>query len=539
MFSVDFDAAIAVLMFEYKYQPATVTNPTPEDLTYSGFIYPESAQPVQGSSHNYYLPIPAIDSSSAYDIAVRVYDANNLGVTNWSNDLAVYVPPQRPLIALNGAAYDRGVYPGTTTLFINLDSSTLDAGNEYIVSYYYVPDLSTDTHWVVTDLLTPNVDGVLEVDMDGIVSDVSGLDYVYVAVNAVLPFTYDGNTYYSVSEISNTETASQAVISPPTLDSLVYQVYIDRDQIMDLTWTAPTSAFIPGFSVSSYTLYVRVNGGSPTIVASGISSGVTTYAVDVSGYGYNANLTFYLTATLSSGTVTAPSDSLSENIFYYAEEPATLYYNWAVYEDTDPSNNIVDVDFTFTDSPNTGSGTPIQYVWQIKQNAGSVVTIVATSTIVYTGPGSQYNVIATFNYISTNTYVIEVFLQTNNTNPEPVSPLNGASITSSSIIPSNVPFIYDVVDLSGSLSFKVSSNVILNPSASIFFIQQYPSPEAGQLTALPYSTTSVVPVEIDGNYVYSFASVTEAGFDFAEGKYTITASNQAGIGYKIINHVAP
>jgi hypothetical protein len=530
MFSVDFDPAIAVLMFEYKYQPASVVNPTPEDLTYSGFIYPESAQPVQGSNHVYYLPIPAINSADEYNIAVRVYDANDLGVTNWSNDLEVHVPPPRPLIANNGTAYDRGAYPGTTTLWVNLDPSYNVAGNEYIVSYYYVPEGTSTTHWVVTDLLEPS-GNVLEVNMDGIVSNVAGLDYVYVAVNAVSTFVYAGTTYYSVSEISNTEDASQATVNPPSLDSIEYLVYVNRTQNMILNWTAPYASFIPSFGVASYDIYVSVNLGYPSLLAT-VTGTVTTYNVNVSSYGVHDSLTFYLTATLTSGTVTPASDEETENIFYYAQAPATLYYNWAVYEE-DSSQNIVDVSFTFTDSPNTGSGAIEQYVWQITQLVGYVPTIVATGDVDYAGPGHQYNVIASFIYNSdpAYTYTIEVFLQTTNTNP-PGETLNGAAAISSSIVPSNVPFIYDVVNGLNTLSFKVSSNVILNPSAAIFYVNAI----SGEISALAYSTTSVIPVEIDGNYVYSFSAT--ASFNFATGKYTITASNQAGIGYKIVNHVA-
>jgi hypothetical protein len=533
MFSVNFNAAIAVLMFEYKYQPVSVTNPTPENLTYSGFVYPESAQPAQGSNNTYYVPVPAIGASSEdYNVSIRVYDANNLGVTNWSNDLQAYAPPQQPLILTDGALFDRGAYPGTSTIWINLNSATLTAGNQYIVSYYYVPDGSSSTHWVVTELLTASNTGVLTVIMDGVVSTDPDYSYVYVAVNAVREFSYLGTTYYSVSEISNTETATQAEITAPVLTSIVYQVYSNRSQVMDITWTPPTSDFIPGFGVNYYEVYAIINDpySTPVLVAT-VNAPTVTLAYDVSGYAETDSLTFYVVATLTSGTVTPDSNTLTENIFYYATAPATLFYNWAVYEEEIP--NTVDVSFTFTDSTDTGSGDVVGYVWQIQQNNSGSLSVVATGNIAYDGPGQQYNQIASFIYNASYLYKVIVFLQTNNTNSSPASPLDGASADSSTIVPSAVPFIYNVVDGTNTLSFNVSSNVELAPTAAIFYIAVGGS-SAGQMSSITYNTISGSPVNVDGNYVYTFSFT--AAFDFATGKYTITASNQAGIGFYIVNH---
>jgi hypothetical protein len=536
MFSVQFASPIAVLMFEYKYQLDNVLA-TPAHI-YTGFIYPESAQPVQGSNYDYYLPIPVIELAGDYNIAVRVYDANNLGVTNWSEPLAVYPPPQKPTIT--SSAYDRGVYPGTTTLWLNLDSTTLDANNKYIVSYYYVPALGgiNDTHWVVTELLSlTGSSTVLEVEMDGIVSDDPNYDEVYVAINAVLEFQdIDENYYYSVSAISDTSTANQAAITAPELEPVEYKVYADKTtQEMTLNWIAPTSSFIPDFGVAEYTLYIIVNNGYPPEEGISIPGTVTTYDLDVGGYEINDKLTFYLTATLTSGTVTEPSNDEVEFIFYYADAPQELYYNWAVYDD-DTSDNLVDISFTFTNSVFTGSGEPQQYVWQINKSGDS--TPVKTEPVDYSATAVNYNVLTNFPYIVGDIYTISVFLQTDNTNPTPDSPLNGFSITSSSIVPSSVPFIFDVVTGVSGLAFKVSSNVVLNPSAAIFFIQQS-GPSVGELGALPYSTVNAPYTEVDGNYIYSFSSITQPSFSFATGNYTISASNQAGIGYKVINYVAP
>jgi hypothetical protein len=539
MFSVNFNAAIAVLMFEYKYQPVSVVNPTPANLQYSGFIYPESAQRIVSTEGlttvTYYVPVPVPafnpqDSSTTYDVAIRVYDAGTLGVTNWSNALQAYNPPQQPLIETNGAYFDRGAYPGTSTLWINLDSTTVSNQDQFIVSYYYVPEGSANTtRWVVTELLTLGAGDVLTVVMDGIVSEDPLYSNVYVAVNAVTEFIQGGNTYYSISEISNTETAVQTQVQAPTLDTIVYNVYSNRSQTMDLSWRAPGGSFVPGLTIDHYDVYVLVNDpySTPVLVA---TTPLLTCNVNVSGYGANDTLIFYVVGVLTSGTETPDSNKKDINIFYYAGAPNSLYYNWAVYESV--TSTEVDVSFTFVDVTNTGSGTVAEsgYVWQIQQNAGGNLSIVATGNVTYAGPGNQYDVIATFPYNSDYEYKVVVFLQTDNTNPEPPSPLDGASAISSTIAPSDVPFIYNIVNGANTLSYNVSSAVELAPTAAVFYVNA----STGNLDSISYQTTNGSPVIVSGNYIYTFSFTAQ--FNFAAGKYTITASNQAGIGSAIVNN---
>ena len=42
---VTFPSNIKALMFEYKYQPESTQIAVPDDLQYSGFVYPDAAEP--------------------------------------------------------------------------------------------------------------------------------------------------------------------------------------------------------------------------------------------------------------------------------------------------------------------------------------------------------------------------------------------------------------------------------------------------------------------------------------------------------------
>jgi len=518
MFSIDFDASMSLLMFEYKYQPTSVSNPNPTNLQYSGFIYPDSVQPVQGSNHIYYLPIPALSSedigNTSYDVAVRVYSSTSLDVTEWSNSLTVHRPPEP--VVVSGASYVNGTTHAT--LYVDLSGSLVN-GVEYMVSYYYIPAADSDTKWVVSELLTPD-GSLLTIEM---ADNVGGSGEIYVAVNAVTSFIDGYDTFYCVSEISNTVTATVAEIVPPALEPVDYYVYNSGVQTMNLLWSAPSSGFVPGFTVDYYQIYRKINNGSFTLLANNVNS--LSYDVDVSNTTtypvLNTTVSFYVVGVLSNGGLTPNSDTESKNIFYYSDAPSSLYYNWAMYDDESP--NDVTVSFTFENPSSTGSGAVGSFKWGVYQDG---VLLGSLSTTAYgSGP---YIENTSFTYDSESDYTIRVLLQTTDTNSSDT--MDGDYNETSNIVPSRVPFIYeDSVDNSGIITFKVSTGVGLNPVALIAFV-----PDAGSESVVTYSTNiepEVITVGGITTFVYQFS--VDTGVEAYVPQYVITASNQAGIGYKV------
>jgi hypothetical protein len=338
-FKIIFDSSINALMFEYKYQPVGDDIVTPTDFI-SGFIYPDAVEPAQieiGSTSAYVLPLPVpVDCGCIeYNVSVRIYTVNGFSsggtsYTPWSNSLLLIRPPVQPIITQ--AFYDAGDYYYTDTyIYVNLDPSFVDLTDfsvKYIASYYYVKRTETTTTWETTALLSLDASGGVQLPRLTILAkgDVSTTyPEIYIAINKVLPFANNLITYYSLSEISNTFTATQAEISAPTMDSVTYVENNVADQSMIVVWSPPSSAFIPSFAVDYYTLEVNIHGiGTPLnplnwtpiggqIPPSGPGAQTYTYNIDVSNNPQGFRFDFRVDARLVSGTETDWSNVLGAN----------------------------------------------------------------------------------------------------------------------------------------------------------------------------------------------------------------------------------
>lgn len=329
---VTFPSTIRALMFEYLYRPVATPIVEPQDLEYSGFIYPESAQPAQTSAagvSSYLLPLPVPTGDVEYNVAVRVYNVvPTASYTNWSNYLLLVRPPQQPTI--NTALYDAGDYDlgRPTTVYLNLDAATVDYTNpaiRFIASYYYVKSTdNTTTVWETTGLLeldsftgTPTSVNLTFI-AKGQISNLHPI--MYIAVNAVQPFIDGGPTYYSISEISNTADATQASIVDPIITSVTYDEDVNANQTMTVQWLPPSSAYIPAFAVESYNLEINIYPiGSPAvnwqvvdpaITPSGTGTQTYVYDINVSDYPQGYTFVFRVNARLDSGTTTGYSNVL-------------------------------------------------------------------------------------------------------------------------------------------------------------------------------------------------------------------------------------
>jgi len=338
-FKITFDSSINVLMFEYKYQPVGDDIVTPSDLI-TGFIYPDAVEPAQndtGITSSYLLPLPVPNDCGCieYNVSVRVYCVSGLSsagtsYTSWSNSLLLINPPDQPVI--RRAYYDAGdYYYVDTVIYLELDPSYVDLTDfsvKYIASYYYVKRTESTTTWETTALLSLDASGGVQLPRLTILAkgDVStAYPEIYIAINKVLPFVNAGITYYSLSEISNTATVTQAEILPPTMDSVTYVENNVADQSMIVVWSPPDDSFIPNYAVDYYTLQVNIHGiGTPInpldwtsiggqIPPSGTDTETYTYNIDVSNNPQGFRFDFRVEARLVSGSETDWSNVLGAN----------------------------------------------------------------------------------------------------------------------------------------------------------------------------------------------------------------------------------
>ena len=332
-FKITFPVSIKALMFEYKYQPVGELIVDPTDFI-SGFIYPDAVEPAQnesGSESSYLIPLPTPPGLIDYNVAIRIYSLAGSGsagssYTAWSNDLALYRPPSQPVILT--ALYDAlDYYYSDTYIYLNLDPSSVDLTNydvKYIASYYYVKRGETSTTWETTALLS------LDQDASGnqiprlaiLAKGDASVTYpaIYIAINKVLPFIYNAVSYYSLSEISNTATATQAEITPPTMDSVTYEENQVADQSMVVVWTPPISSYITTFAVEYYNLEVNIHPiGSPLstwtqtggdIPPFGLGPQTYVYHIDVSNNPQGYTFDFRVQARLVNGADTGYSNVL-------------------------------------------------------------------------------------------------------------------------------------------------------------------------------------------------------------------------------------
>jgi hypothetical protein len=354
LFSLSFSSSIKALMFEYKYQTVGESVAT-LDNQINGFVYPDAVAPPQNDIaglSSYVLPLPSPTGTTEYNVAVRVYHMTNVtSYTEWSNSLLVVRPPRQPVITTS--LYDEGdYYVSPSRLWINLNASSVDVRQnspvKYIASYFYVKENQSSTTWETTGLLDLDISNpqapFLSFLMNGNVSLTR--QTVYVAVNAVLPFTdINNNRFYSVSEISETETATPVEIVAPVISSLNYTELASGYQNIVVKWSPPTSSFIPNLRVASYLLNVKVypknttppsqwtlvNANIPPTVVNNLVS--YDYVINTALYPQGYTFEFQVRAELVSGTDTPFSASQSVTQADI-NPPVQNDINYLVYTDT-------------------------------------------------------------------------------------------------------------------------------------------------------------------------------------------------------------
>lgn len=522
MFKILFDPNIQPLMFEYQIMPDTTELVPPEDII-TGFINPDTAQS-EGISNQYQLPIPSTgnDYNTGKVIRIRVYP-QLLSVTPWSNALNFYNPPAAPGII--AAKYDSNTpvyYQDDDDLWVLLQGPKLE-GIQYIIAYYFC-DSDDNTVWKVSDPLEPEVVMYggneslrIHTSMDDDVSKTEGKNVVYVAVHAVFGFQDpEGKNFYTVSEISQSVKAEQSTFEAPTLHPIDYN---SVNQSVTLTWDPPNSSYLPFYSVSAYDIYLSVSGGGASLLdtVSGTEN-TFNYTNDITTCG--SMLEYYVVANSATGAAPLQSNTESVQVFYAATQPLDLNYEWAV--PLNDNTTTVKVGFTFKNPSYLGCGSDPLMNWQIYDTTNE--SVVTEGTAVYNDAMNHiYAELVDFSYSDNNQYVIRAFVST--IDPNSQTRINGGVAQSSVIVPENVPIIYNISQSAAGVSFNVTSQLLISPTAQ--FIHVIPG---GIITNIKFDTTDFDFEQTGDVEVYTcLLSWVDLGIS-PTNNFTIAVGNSAGVG---------
>jgi hypothetical protein len=537
MFRILFDSSITnVLMFEYQVLASTTGLLPPSAIT-TGFINPDSAQS-EGIVNQWLVPVPSTGTN--YDtgllVRVRVYPSG-LSVTEWSNALDFYNPPPEPTILV--ARYDPD-YLNNDDLWVLLQGP-VQTGISYLLAYYYY-NSSNETVWKVSSLLEPSVvtyNGspslVVHTPIDGDVSSDLSANLIYVAAHAVFTFEDDAsNNFYTVSEISPTVAATPAQYDQPVLEPINYNY---NNQLVTLTWTDPTSSFIPFYNISSFDIYLQIDGGLFSLLAD-VSGNLNTYSYTNTQLTCGTVLSYYVVANSATGAPSQQSNTESINVFYPATAPLNLFYSWAI---NNEYTGTVKVAFSFQNPTDLGCGEDPSANWQII-NTSLGNAVVESGTLPYNStPGHIYSQIVDFDYTLGNQYRIVAFFSTLNNNP-PYDRVNGAISESSVIVPSAVPVIYNIELIPGGVQFDIASSNLVSPIAQLV-VATYVDPSGVLIVHKPFSTINYVPDQdpYDGSFIYEDCELlwTNLPISPSPTHFTLAISNSSGVGIGMYNQITP
>lgn len=353
------------------------------------------------------------------------------------------------------------------------------------------------------------------------------------------------------TDYSNVESVTQASIIAPEQNDIVYSVYTNGNQNMNLSWDAPKNNVSLGLTMtpSEYRVYTSINSGNYTFITTdGNQTSSRTYVYTIPTEYYNSvvtNIAFKIEPVFRPTTgafVTAVSDVEDLNTFTYATAPQSLSINWAVPDIQVPTG--VDVSFVFRNVLDAGLGNvarPTSSIYLCKIVNSINQAVVAQSNVTYVSsqvtPYIKQMTFVPTQGTSPDDYVVDVSLQTADTNYLHAL-LEGAHVTSSAILVASVPVIYDVQVTSlginiynpkYSVEFKIASNTILAPQAALFYAQTAGDPEIPIL----YQTTSVTPVRELDNWIYTFSGNDAIIINNNYEGFVLTAGNEAGIGFNV------
>jgi len=519
----------------------------------------------------YTVDVSNLDCGDTIRFRVDAYVVN--GAVEQSN---IFPDPADPAISIfkysdavtnlqiSDITYDPSSNIGMTVTFDGV-SDTLSpnagcgAGQQYVVLINSIQQTPVSINGVPSGLpisYVPDISYSIVYENLGIAS--SGTVEVYLQ-------TTDTNSPFG---LRNGLTSSTPYIATDfELDPVDYQVYASGNsaQNMVLTWTDPTTS-LSGWSVTGYDVEFSIDSGftwNPAPSGTGILT--TTYSFDASSYANSIlELQFRVIATVENNTVspavsyTIVSNTESQYTFQYATNPVNALVNWVV---TDPSNTIMDINVTFQNPTFEGVNNGLQFFR---------VTVYDASTAVITSLDVSYNTppifnsgeyIVTFNdltYSPNGTIVIAPYVTDTNT----VNNITNSLYTDTLFyVTDRLPVYLNIVSTGSSspgaedavITGNIISNNLLKPVATV----SYPNSAGIADIVLNFGPDDVVVPGVTSTFIILDPTTTPPGngeyyYTFTINPYQfftpsgyipprciLSASNNAGIGYGIVNPINP
>jgi len=546
-YTIIFDAANIengnLIMFEYKLQDKNSISPN-LDNTEFGFVSVENA--IQnGLVNQYIVSVPASNTTNntnpTQTIQIRVYfgknSTNEVFVTEWSNELDMYLPPTTPVIfTSDNPNFDGSFFNNEENkLYVLLKESDNDFDYEeikFIVCFFY-QNSSNVTVWKVSEPTQATSSSIgnqnfklITVDLE---EEVLLNSNVYVSMHSVYDWVSEEKNYHSVSYMSNeVVSVPSSNDSDPNITSVVYNIYnevaVPGDQTILVTWEPPGNSVLPFFQVQKYELYYKINSGEFTLYpgADDIDPNTLEYTVNVGASGYYGegldmkcgdSIVFRVDAVVQGVNKPSP-ESDSTNFFKYSEAVTDLTITDSSY---DPTTGVgFTVNFTGVSDIGKGCGDGVNYVIKIN---GVITEPTGGDSLTYV-PGKQYAV--NFSNLSINQVgTVEVYLLTKDTN-NPTNELAGLSET--------VPYIANNVTLND-VNYSIYTD-LTNDSQSM--VLSWSDPALPDWTVedyvVQYNTgTSWEDADTTNSTTYAFdASTLAAGNSSINIKFRILANMKNG-----------
>jgi hypothetical protein len=486
----------------------------------SGFITQENGLSTVGVLNNINITIPclegvSIDYTGNTCVRVRGYFGNTqdsgIIVTTFSNSVGFYNAPSQPEIhkaILSSSSND--VIIDTLTLIIEPNSDYFYQSilkPEFTITYNFRDD-NDQMQWIVSDLTSGIFVNFENSDMIVLNSisfpTTANLTHpVNVSVIAVYQYTHETSTFFSVSHMSNPENAVVDEEGSSTLNQPFYEIYMDMSsQKIDLSWNAPASG--PIDPPSLYALCVAVNDNTPYVIYDTSNSNLLHYTWNLPLNLYDTSLSSVLKFFVdtiydldTSGQSSYISNDISLNTFAYPTEPINLN----VFADSLLSSFNLAV--TFENPEFIGQGQDKKLYCKVLDSSNAQIENVY---LPYSSSTLSYDF--SFNFPSNDQPLagtVEVYMETDNTNPIPEGPLSGPYVSQTYNIPTIEQPYYEIYDENHIQVIDLSWNIYNDLSGT--FTSNFDRYEL-------YVDISGVNIDISGGLIATITDVDNTAYSW-------------------------